>query len=309
MSKDKNSRRFWAKPSVSKSKNINAVRDSFVSSINSLPPSYDIKDFNKITSRHIKMLGGDGQLAINLIGDWVESPYESVLRWAVTISIGRDVDSELAKVQYRSDEAFEEAIDREYRSVIPAKIITAFGGMSEDQIEYSIRQLNPVQRSEVSKYIGRLVSMKEKRFNHMMSHKRMDKSAKDAATKDCQNTLSAIVSLTQAVEDSPEKLLMRGVYGYQAKRLLEKSKTVKSVPIAFDHATSFTSNMIVATDFALHRFVSKTGPNEGAIIFVHVPRESMVASDLVFYALRGESETVVATHGSLMIPSEDIRAV
>lgn len=308
-SQTKNSRRFWATPATVKSKNINSVRASFTSNIDSLPESYQIESFDKITARHIEMLGGDGKLALDLIRDWVDSPYESILRWAVTISIGRDVDDEIAKVQYRSDEAFEASVAAEYKSVIPAKIMSAFGNMTESQIEYNIRSLTPVDRAEVSKYIGRLLSLKEKRFNHVTSHKRMDKSAKLAATKEYQDTLAAVATLTQAVSYSPESTLMRGVYGYQAKRLLERAKTVKSVPIAFDHATSFTSEMTIATEFALITYASKTEPRDGAVIKVHVPRTSMVASNLVFYALRGEWETVVATHGSLMISSRDIKKV
>lgn len=305
----KSGRRFWASPSIVDTKNINSVRSSFISSIDSLPESYYIESFDKITSRHIEMLGGDGKMALELIRDWVESPYESILRWAVTISIGRDIEDEIAKVQYRSDEAFEATIDAEFKSVIPAKIISAYGGMSEDQIEHRLRSANPQHRAEVSKYISRLLSMKEKRFNHITSHKRMDKSAKIAATKECQQTLSAIVTLTQALCPHQEVALMRGVHGYQAKRLLERSKQVKSVPIAFDHATSFTSETTVATEFALWTYSSKRDPRDGAIITVRVPRRSMVASNLVFYALRGEWETVVATHGSLMIASKDIKKV
>jgi len=308
---NKVSRRFWATPStvsIPKS-DINSIASSFAVSVNSLPEDYQSEDFHAITARHIKRLGGNGDMALELIGDWVESPYESVLRWAVTVSIGRDLEDEIAKVQYRSDEAFEAHIKAEFKSRIPANIITQYGNMTEDQIEYHLKSAGQARRAEVGKYISSLMAMKEKRFKHVMSHKKMDKSAKIASTKECQKTLAAIVTLTQAMTRHEETPLMRGLHGYQAKRLLERAKEAKSVPIAFDHATSFTSEPLIANEFALWTHASKNEPQDGAIITVHVPRSSMVASDIVFHSLKGEYETVVATHGSLMISSKDISVV
>lgn len=63
---------------------------------------FSMHEYEQALHDAIFALGGNGEIANNLVQDWVKKPYTSMLRWAVSRVAGEDHAKEFKKVQERA---------------------------------------------------------------------------------------------------------------------------------------------------------------------------------------------------------------
>lgn len=247
-------------------------------------------------------MGFHGELCGDILKDWFNQPYLSILRWAVTAASGQDVDRELKKIQQRAAKRFAIEMDRwtqfytknvKYREALDAI--------------HLIRQVTDEKQAEI---IAKKLTKKETtarfiatEYAHLMFKKIHKEQEELYEMKEVANlgkrqiaieSVVGMASLSQALWI--DKPLYRGICCAQGDEIARQSRDfTESVTIQSDHATSFTSDFDTAQNFAkMGRIVEKA-----VVLAIEIPREAIVASHDVFWQLRTEKEIIVATTGTI----------
>lgn len=236
----------------------------------------------ELIKESIAALGGDGNLALNLVGDWVSHPYVSRLRWAITAATGQNVAKELEKVQKRAylnflaQEKINALMPKSWIKAIPAKIWPRGLPFRYEQLENNFLAMNESARlGQTDLYIA---------------------------------TVCAVAALTQYLTTASQTLY-RGICCDHAQEIVRlHSKIKKPFLIGLDHATSFTESYEVANNFSLGLGVPYDLPKhqKRVILKIKVPLECMVASPKLFHRLLLEYEYVIATDGSIELAPSDV---
>lgn len=251
------------------------------------------KSFAKFTTSAIDALGGDGDLAVEMVHLWETRPYLSRMRWAVTAASGQNVAQELAKVQ-----------DRAWRYFVMNH--TAYG------YDMSAVEQRPRTYPQWQKAISAL-SPKDLRFYNRLNNTRVDfaemkKFADLASSKKSIRTIQAMAALSGAL--AQPMTLFRGVCCEQGYQIHQSLKTHQTVTIAADHAVSFTGNQSTADYFAVHGIKDiKFKHHRPIVLKIDPPQQSLIAVPELFWRLEGEDEYIVSTDGSFEVHGDDVETV
>lgn len=216
----------------------------------------------------MKILNGDGWREQFIVIQWIDHPYKSSLRYAVSKLVGRDSKRELDKILHRSSTFTKEELRH----------------LGSESYEEKINKMHE-------------------------SHEDIQRGYERAQAELYLEDVMRIATVSQTLIPRDKIRLYRGVHGFQAQAISDRALRVKEVRISTDQTTSFTSSTTLASDFAYGMTVKTKQPRFGLIFYVDVPRTSIVASPDACYDLEYEREFIVATHGRIIVPSNQIDVV
>lgn len=274
----------------------------------------------------IEALGGDGVEALRLVDDWVDHPYRTPLRWAVSVASSQDVSEELERVQARAyaifistqrkliedDKAYRPAVLEEIYDKI-LNIISNKDNASRHRhdVKNFVARLPPLE--PIAKYaLNHDVEMIFQRQSILFSElQEMSEAATRGSQPHIVKTVQAMSALSKSMSEK-NITLYRGICCEHGHDIYQRvQETEGSFEVGTDHATSFTNVRRTAVTFAngLGMSTRKTKNNESIIISISTPSYAIVAYPGVFTRLSGEDEYIVATDGTLTMDKSNVTAL